>query len=129
MIKIMLIDDSKALLSLVEEIIHSDVNHETEINAYSSAMTAQQEFLSTTPDIVITDIEMPEVNGLQLIEYIRSISKVPVLAMSGSNVNQNSTETILYCAESVGANYTIFKDELIEKLPMMTNDIITNHCI
>jgi len=129
MFKIMLVDDSPSIMNLVSEIIDVDVTFETRILPFSDARVAKEEFLKVKPDLVITDIEMPYFDGLQLIEYIKSVATTPILAMSASTVKNNSTETLLYCARSVGSDYTILKDEIPEKISKLTTDIITTHCI
>ena len=53
-------------------------------------------------DIVLTDIDMPEINGLQLIKYIRKQSNVPIIATSS---NKKYEENALYN----GANVFISK--------------------
>lgn|GEM_PF-1784944 len=129
MIKIMLVDDSQVLLSLIKEIINADVLFDTEVIPFSNASLAKEQFLLINPDVVITDIEMPDFDGLQLIEYIKSVSKTIILAMSGSNFKENSTETILFCAQAMGADYGILKDDISEKFSLLATDIITRHCL
>jgi len=121
----MLIDDSQVILNLVKEIINTDVIFETEVIDFIDANLAKVQFLGIKPDIVITDIEMPGLDGLQLIDYIRSVDTTTILAMSGSNLKDNCTETILYCAKTIGADYGILKDDIAEKLSSLVTEIIT----
>ena len=44
-------------------------------------------FKKYSPDLVITDIYMPRKDGLDLIEAIRSVSKVPIIVESGGNIS------------------------------------------
>jgi len=53
-------------------------------------------------DIILTDINMPIIDGLQLIKYIRKISNVPIIAISS---NKSYEESALYN----GANIFISK--------------------
>ena len=53
-------------------------------------------------DIVLTDIDMPEIDGLQLIKFIRKQSNVPIIAAS---FNKKYEESALYN----GANVFISK--------------------
>ncbi len=129
MIKIMLVDDSPAIINLVSKIIDVDVIFETKILPFSDAMVAKEQFLKVKPDLVITDIEMPYFDGLQLIEYIKSKGNTPTLTMSGSTFNDNSTDTMLYCAKSLGSDYIILKNELHENISQLITDIISTHCI
>jgi len=123
----MLVDDSQVILSLIKEIINTDVRYETEVITFSKAALAKDKFLTINPDVVITDIEMPDFDGLQLIEYIKSVSTTIILAMSGSQFKDNSTDTILHCAQTIGADYRVMKDDIAEKLSSLVTDIITKN--
>jgi YesN/AraC family two-component response regulator len=129
MIKIMLIDDSPVIISLIEKIIGADVIFDTQILSFLDAKLAKEQFLKINPDFVITDIEMPIFDGFQLIEYIRSVGNTPILAMSSSTFKNNNTDTLLYCAKSLGSDYTILKNEIPENISQLTTNIITTHCI
>ncbi len=125
----MVVDDSPMLLNIIEDIIDKDVMFDTQVIPFSDASAAKDQFLSIGPDFVITDIEMPDFDGLQLIEYIRSVSETTILSMSGSNLKENSTETILYCAKSIGADYGIIKSDIAEKISIVVSDIISKHLL
>jgi len=111
----MLVDDSQVFLGLLKEIIKTEVTFDTKTISFSNSTLAKEQFLQLAPDIVITDIEMPYIDGLQLIEYMKSVRPTPILAMSGSTMKDNSTDTILYCAKSIGADYAMLKDDIVEK--------------
>ena len=55
-------------------------------------------------DVVITDLQMPEVHGLELIALLRNLSPRPtIIAISGTGLDQ------LDMAQSVGADVTLTK--------------------
>ena len=124
MIKIMLVDDSSLSLTLVNDLIKADVHLDTEISAFSDALVAQQQFESLDPDFVITDISMPQLDGYEFIDFVKSHKNIPVLAMSGSGIDNSLPDTLLYCAKKVGADYSILKTELGTKLPKLVTDIL-----
>ena len=125
----MLVDDSKIILSLIKEIINTDVIYDTEVITFSDAGLAKEQFLQINPDFVITDIEMPVFDGFQLIEYIKSVSTTTILAMSGSEFKNNNTETILFCARAIGADYGILKGDISEQLSLLVTEIIITDCV
>jgi len=129
MIKIMLVDDSPVFISLVSKIIDTDVTFKTIVSAFSDGWAAKEQFLKLEPDLVITDIEMRHFDGLQLIEYIKSQGNTPTLTMSGSTLENNSTDTLLYCAKAMGSDYIILKDEISENISQLITEIIKKHCI
>jgi DNA-binding response OmpR family regulator len=65
-------------------------------------------FKKQRPDIVITDLLMPEKEGLETISEIRAIDpKVKTIAMSGGGNSQNMV--FLKLALLLGANHTLQK--------------------
>ena len=69
------------------------------------------------PDIVITDIVMPEMEGVELIKKIREEDKsIPVIAVSGDS--SRFSESYLSYARILGANEQVSKpcdlDNLLE---------------
>lgn len=82
-------------------------------------------FRSHKPDVVITDLLMPDKEGLSTISEIRAISKsVPIVAMTsgGSTHNMN----FLGIARELGANHTLSKpfkpDEIFQLLQALEAD-------
>ncbi len=75
-------------------------------------------------DVVVTDIIMPEVEGLDLIMRIRAISKsIPIIAISGGG--RSKSDGYLLNAEVFGADAVFSKpvneDKLIEKIKSLTH--------
>ena len=63
------------------------------------------------PDLVITDLAMPELNGLRLIQEIMELDPdARIIAVSGVSADQ------LDLAENMGAVYTLFKPVEHEEL-------------
>ena len=59
-------------------------------------------------DLIVTDIVMPEVEGLEMIQVIRAINKtIPIIAISGGG--KNRPEGYLAAAQAFGADYTFQK--------------------
>lgn len=73
-------------------------------------------FKKEKPDIVITDMLMPDKEGLETISEIRALNPhVKIIAISGGGSTQNMT--FLQLAQRMGANHTLSKpikpDELL----------------
>jgi len=122
MLNIMVIDDSKVMNDITEEILSKDVKAQLNIGKFCSAEDAKYQFIAFQPDLVITDIEMPEIDGYALIEHIKKISNVPIIAISGSTLND--TDTILHVANLIGANFTLAKNDIRNKLPELVMSIL-----
>ncbi len=75
-------------------------------------------------DIILMDIEMPVMNGLETTKYIRSemdepISKMPIIALTAHNPNDFFDEF-----NSAGFNELVTKPYLIKKI----KDIVDRFC-
>ena len=79
--KVLVVDDFEGVATLVKEAIE-DINYT--VKTACNAEEGYRTYLRFKPDIVITDIEMGERSGIELIEDIRSINpEVKVIFMSG----------------------------------------------
>jgi CheY-like chemotaxis protein len=82
--KILLVDDAHELVDAYVAFLHATTPHE--VRAASSGGAALQILRTWRPDIVVTDISMPDMDGLELITRMRSELAPPlpvIVAMSG----------------------------------------------
>ncbi len=82
--KILLIDDSQDLLDSYVAFLETATSYE--VRAAASGRAGLDIARSWRPDIVVTDIMMPDMNGLDLITHVRSEMPPPlpvIVAMSG----------------------------------------------
>src|SRR4029077_2239382 len=75
---------------------------------------AVEQFEQQMPDLVVTDLQMPEMNGLELVELVRELHPgVPVVLMTGFGSEDIAREAI----EKGAASYVPKHDlaaELVE---------------
>ena len=92
---ILIVDDSKlARKRVCMAIDASDIEYET-INEAIDGEDGLKQFLKTHPDILITDIEMPKMNGIELITKIRQIKpNLPIIAIT-SIVNEKTKKSLM----------------------------------
>lgn len=77
---LMIVEDEPVLLSRLEKILKREV---FKVYAFDSPQKALSEFESIKPDVVLTDIKMPEMSGLEMIERIRTMDVgIPVIVAS-----------------------------------------------
>lgn len=106
-IKLLLVDDSKAFLSGVVQILSSMNLQIQTCTCVDSALICIKDF---SPDIIVTDLEMPTSNGFDLIRSVRSdVSKslIPILALTGSS-NTDAMSKAIEC----GADAFMAKEDL-----------------
>jgi CheY-like chemotaxis protein len=102
---ILVIDDEILMRRMVQRILvpEGHVVLEAENGAVGIDMVG-----SHAPDIVITDILMPEKEGLETIREIRRLkSGIKVIAMSGRGTTEDAP--VLQWAERLGADATLAK--------------------
>ena len=100
MAKVLLVDDVPELLDLWT-IVLEDEGHD--VVTARDGVTALHTWDRDRPDLVITDLELPELHGLALIARLRSIcADVKIIAMSGS-------ERALHMARKLGVPIALHK--------------------
>jgi DNA-binding NtrC family response regulator len=117
MAKILVIDDEPSVRSSVEQALKSAGHKVTLVAAGSEAIRS---FHETPADLVITDIFMPDYDGIQLISYFRKLSpNLPIIAMSG-----NPKGNMLQVARQLGVVATLEKPFGLEELLKVIDDAL-----
>jgi CheY-like chemotaxis protein len=79
--KILIVDDNQDLASLIKWMLEDEG---FEVKLAKDGQDGYSAYLLFNPDLVLTDIQMPEKNGLELMEYIRGHNPtVRTIYMSG----------------------------------------------
>jgi CheY-like chemotaxis protein/HEAT repeat protein len=81
-VRIMVVDDSKTMLKIYMRMLHA---MDFETTTHELPAQALQAARATKPDLLITDLNMPAMNGLQLSEEIRKIysaAELPILMVT-----------------------------------------------
>lgn len=114
-LRVMIVDDSRMARKMIRRVLSNlGIQHFTEAVDGSDAISKLE---TDTFDLVVTDYNMPEVNGLQLTEHIRShetLSHLPILMVT-SEANQTHLSNV---AQS-GVNAMVdkpFEPNLVKRL-------------
>lgn len=126
--RILVIDDESSIRKVVAMMLQKEGH---EVVTASNGIEGMSEFHRSRPDIVITDISMPGMDG---IEFLRVLQKenveLPVVVMSGNTTGKQFLKT----ASLLGAASTLEKPfsrtELVQiirsiKIPSRAKDRIT----
>ena len=82
------------------------------------------QFSNGCPDLVITDIFMPEKDGIETIVHIRKAwPQVKILAISGGG-SQHDMRYLVY-AKALGANETLSKDSGVNRMMDTVTGLLT----
>jgi len=114
MAKILVIDDDSRMRRLVARILAGE-NHE--VVEAANGKSGMVQFAASRPDVVVTDLLMPEQEGIETIRELRRIApSVRIVAMSGGGGGDNDM-MFLGMAKALGADAVLAKpfraDELL----------------
>lgn len=79
--RILIVDDSFVMRALLRGIVTSDPDLEVAGEA-TNGLEALQRIKEFAPDLVLLDIEMPHMDGIECLKRLRLLSKVPVIIVS-----------------------------------------------
>ena len=101
MARVLIVDDDKPVLIFLRTILEQ-ADHE--VFSAEDGEEAVREYRGKAIEVVITDLQMPKVHGLELITVLRDLSPRPaIIAISGTGSDQ------LDMAQAVGADATLIK--------------------
>ena len=79
--RILIVDDSFVMRALLRGIVTSNPDLEVAGEA-TNGLEALQQIKEMAPDLVLLDIEMPHMDGIECLKRLRLLSKVPVIIVS-----------------------------------------------
>lgn len=77
--RILVVDDEQEITLVLRSGL---AKHGYDIRVAGEGQAAIELFHAWMPDLVVTDLSMPNMNGLKLCQSIREISKVPIIVLS-----------------------------------------------
>jgi two-component system, chemotaxis family, chemotaxis protein CheY len=114
---ILVIDDEEFIRTLIKEVL--DPQGHTVITA-SSGKEAFQLCHERSFDLLITDLEMPDMDGIELISSLRGVQKkLPILCISGAFSGR-----FLRMAKALGAVESLDKPFRMAELLAMVDKIL-----
>jgi two-component system chemotaxis response regulator CheY len=129
MVRILVVEDSSATRSLIRSLledaggIHPSGAGDVEVVEASSGFEALRLLPRSRYDLVITDINMPDINGLELIRFVRESAhhrEVPVMIIS-----TQSSERDIARGLALGANSFLGKPFTPEALLAAVRDSLS----
>ena len=77
--RILIVDDEPQITRAIR---YGLTAHRYEVRTAVDGVSALESFKDSHPDLVITDLQMPEMSGLELCRELRKISQVPIIVLS-----------------------------------------------
>ena len=110
--QVLIVDDSAMVRQVMQSILGTDSR--IHVKAAADPLIAWAKMQKDRPDVVITDLEMPRMDGLTFIRKIMLEMPTPVVVCSG--LAARGTELALRALEE-GAGLSLSGDKGIERQP------------
>ncbi|MBF0369450.1 MAG: response regulator [Magnetococcales bacterium] len=106
MTRILVIEDERQIREVLKQVL---LKANFEVETAANGIEGLQKFRSAPADLVITDILMPEKDGLETIEELtREFKELPIIAISGGGPGARA-QYALDLAEQYGAVWILAK--------------------
>jgi two-component system chemotaxis response regulator CheB len=124
MVKVLIVDDSVFMRTVIRDMLGKDATLEI-VGTASDGLDALEKIQSLKPDLVTLDIEMPKMNGLEVLKELQKVENRPKILMLSSLTSKDADMTVK--AIRLGADDFMLKikdlahvreigDELISKV-------------
>ncbi|MEN8494303.1 response regulator transcription factor [Dehalococcoides sp. THU3] len=101
--KILVIEDDKDIVKTVEILCHVRWP-EAQITHASKGLDGIKEVENITPDVILLDLGLPDIDGINVIKQIRSFSNIPIII-----ITVRSDENDIFTALEAGADDYLVK--------------------
>lgn len=110
---IVAVDDSAIVLKTLEKVL----GNRFELHSFSGGARALQYLKSRTPDLIILDIDMPEIDGYEMLKQIKEkdhLVDVPVIFLTSNNDKSYVIKAVAggakdYCVKPINEEILIEK--------------------
>lgn len=106
--KIMIIDDDENLLNLVKTGLQEE---DFEVLTAKDGLQALKDAYNTHPDLIVLDIRIPGMNGLEVCQRLHELTNTPIIILSALSASTDVVKGL-----SVGADDYITKPFRMEEL-------------
>ena len=77
--RILIVDDERQITRMLRTSLQSSGY---DVSIASDGMEGFERFKADQPDLIVTDLAMPEMNGLELTQAVRRIATIPIIVLS-----------------------------------------------
>ncbi|CAN5512689.1 response regulator transcription factor [soil metagenome] len=89
--KVLVVDDEAQITRVLR---HSLTAHRYDVRTAADGISGLETLRDWHPDLVITDLQMPEMDGLELCREIRKISTLPIIVLSVRGEEKTKVEAL-----------------------------------
>ena len=118
--RVLIYDDNEALRLSIESLVNEQADLQL-LAAMPNAETVEIDIRELEPDVVLMDIDMPVVNGVEAVRRIRKINvSLPIIMLTVFDDNENIFNAI--CA---GASGYILKRYASDEIPAAIRNVLS----
>ncbi|NOU69376.1 response regulator [Paenibacillus sp. LMG 31461] len=130
MLKVLLVDDEPVIRAGLAQLIQWEKYGFTIVSKAKNGEQALQLMQEEAPDVIITDIRMPKMDGLQLIQAVREERnlQIPVIILTGFNEFDYARQAIRYQVRDYLLK-PVDKEELIAALTRIRDTLRIDHAL
>jgi two-component system chemotaxis response regulator CheB len=122
MVKLLIVDDSVFMRTVIRDMVTKDPAIEV-VGTASNGQDALEKIQSLAPDLVTLDIEMPKMNGLQVLEELQKQKRRPKILMVSSLTSKDAEMT--HQAIRLGADDFMLKPKDIPHVREIGDELIS----
>jgi len=121
--RILVLDDSSTMLRIITNTLKRLGYKDEEIDTGLNGKEGIEAYKKTKPDLILTDWNMPEMNGLEFVKWVRKRDKDTPIVMITTEGGKAEVITAL----KAGVNNYIVKPFTPDVLRSKLNEIIENN--
>lgn len=89
--KVLVVDDESQITRVLR---HSLSAHRYDVRTAADGVSGLDTFNDWHPDLIITDLQMPEMDGIEFCKQVRKISSVPIIVLSVRGEERTKVEAL-----------------------------------
>ena len=118
--KVLIVDDSRVMRQIVQRTLRQAGYTDLELMEAANGLEAYQLAVQHGPDLVLSDWNMPEMNGIDLLRSLRGMGD----AVPFGFVTSESTQEMRQKAQDAGALFLVVKPFTAEQLVAVVNKVV-----
>jgi two-component system chemotaxis response regulator CheB len=122
MVKVLIVDDSVFMRTVIRDMLAKDASIEI-VGTASNGLDALEKIQTLNPDLITLDIEMPKMNGLEVLQELRNSKKHPKILMLSSLTSKDAEMT--HDAIRLGADDFMLKPKDLPHMREISEELIS----
>ena len=122
MVKVLIVDDSVFMRTVIKDMLAKETSIEI-VGTASDGLEALEKIQELHPDLITLDIEMPKMNGLEVLRELKKIKKHPKVLMLSSLTSKDAEMT--HEAIRLGADDFMLKPKDLPHVRSISEELIS----